>query len=303
MVGILVALPFLSSLYELKTLASRVEISESTTSETVFFESDERRIVGSLYVPAGPRRGYVVVAHGNRPAGKDHPLYRRLCSVLSRDNVLLAFDFRGYGESDKIGEHTNDLTLDFSSDVVSAVEFMAKRFSIDERDVILVGHSFGALNVILASKRLGSLQVIAVGTGNLSEQVNDESWAKNQQEKLSRIGLQVPLDRISIAYEPLVAVRIFEGLAPEDITFVWGESESGASELRPYIDSLNSVHGRVHTIVVPLADHMYWSEGSRGWLPRVARVLLGEEACEKALCSVITQSIQDHRRLSIELQN
>lgn len=300
---IIAAVPFVFRLYKLSRLASQATLSELATLETVFLKNDGRRIAGILHVPGVQPQGYVVVAHGNRPAGKDHPLYRRLCSILSRDNVVLAFDFRGYNESDEIGVYTNDFTLDYSSDVESAVDFVARRFLIDRREVILVGHSFGAINVLLASKRLGSRQVIAIGAGDLAKHVDNESWAKMQRNKLSRIGLQVPLGRISLVYEPLLAERVFDGLSPEGLTFVWGDSESGASELRSHIDSLSSEPGRIQTNLVPLADHMYWSEGSQGWFPKMARYFLGEDACEKALGAVIVQSVQDQRRRSMELQN
>ena len=58
---------------------------------------------GTLYHPPQPPESYIVICHGNRKTGRNHPLYQELSRKLSQKNLVLSLDFRGFGES-RIGK-------------------------------------------------------------------------------------------------------------------------------------------------------------------------------------------------------
>ena len=261
-IGTWYAVPRVARVFEIKSLAAAAhDGAQVPTVEQVSYRSDGKRIAADLYVPPNPK-GYMVFAHGNRPEGRKHPLALALAAGLGAHFTTLAFDFRGYGESDPLGPYRPGMTLDLTADIMEGARYLAARFGVPVEEVILVGHSFGSVTVGLAGKKLGSRQVVAIGSGDVEDMIRNAEQAEAQTRKLKKIDLDVPSEDVPALYAPLHADKVFDECPVGDRIFIWGEKESSKNTLTEHLDRLRrNCATRVIIAIIPLANHMYWSEG------------------------------------------
>lgn len=122
-------------------------------TESVDFSSEDGMLHGELLLPKGegPFPG-TVLCHG---MGTDHRAMRPSAQRLVRRGIAtLTFDFRGHGRSDGVVDENAP------RDVIAALKFLRRHPKINPKRIALVGHSFGALAVILAAAKLRDLQAL-----------------------------------------------------------------------------------------------------------------------------------------------
>lgn len=115
----------------------------------VSYYSQGSRISATLYAPddarAGQRRPGIVLCHGFTGIKElILPIYARRFAAAGY--VALAFDYRGFGESE--GERGRLIPLEQVADIRNSVTFMETIDLINSERVGLWGTSFGAANVI-----------------------------------------------------------------------------------------------------------------------------------------------------------
>lgn len=111
----------------------------------------------------------VVLISGSGPHDRNAELFGHkpflvMADHLSRQGIaVLRYDERGCGSSE--GEFSGATTLDFASDVISAVRFLQKREDID--GIGLVGHSEGGIIAPLVAAEMPELKftVLLAGPG------------------------------------------------------------------------------------------------------------------------------------------
>jgi len=122
------------------------------TSEAVSFQNSEADIVlaGTLTLPKGPgKHPVMVLISGSGPQDRNeelvgHKPFLVISDYLTRNGIgVLRFDDRGVGQS--TGEFKKSTSLDFASDVQSAVAYQKSRKDIDNRNIGLIGHSEGGV--------------------------------------------------------------------------------------------------------------------------------------------------------------
>src|SRR5690606_21904853 len=98
--------------------------------------------------------------------GQAHELYQRILKNLPDDATVLAIDFRGFGRSSSESISASDKLFDRSIDIDAAVAYLMQNHGAQRHQVILIGHSLGALQVLKAAHDQDYNAAIALGPGN-----------------------------------------------------------------------------------------------------------------------------------------
>lgn len=279
--------------WRIKSLAARGQGPAAASVERVSYRSEGQNIVADLYVPKDPR-GFAVFAHGNRPEGRSHALARDIAAALGRHYVTLAFDFRGYGESGPLPPYHPGMTLDLTSDILEGAKYLAQRFGVAQDQVMLIGHSFGSVSVLLAGRKSGARTVFALGPTEAETAFDRADFAEGQARKLAQIGLDVPLTEIEALYAPLRAKSLLAECPPAGARriFIWGENEIGAATFAPYLDAFRARCGAVAEIeIIPWANHTYWAEWRSTWRYRAYAIAIADDEWVDALTGAIVSKV------------
>lgn len=112
-------------------------------------ESDVN-LSGTLTLPENPGKHPVaILISGSGPQNRDeefmdHKPFWILADYLTKNGIaVLRYDDRGYGES--TGNFHSATSMDFATDVVSAMKYLRTRDDIDTNTIGLIGHSEGGL--------------------------------------------------------------------------------------------------------------------------------------------------------------
>jgi len=143
-------------------------------SEAVSFQNPEADIelAGTLTLPKETGNYPVVVLiSGSGPQDRNeelvgHKPFLVIADYLTRNGIgVLRFDDRGVGES--TGEFKKSTSLDFASDVQSAVAFLKTRKDIDKNNIGLIGHSEGGVIAPMVAAKTDDVSfiVLMAGTG------------------------------------------------------------------------------------------------------------------------------------------
>lgn len=132
--------------------------------EQVFINSLGFTLAGTTTAPSAgtaPKAGLpaIVLIAGAGSADRDEtvagvPLFGQLARSLSDAGYLVVrYDKRGVGQS---GGRAESATLqDYADDAVKVVEWLDKRKDIDDKRIVLVGHSEGGYVALQAARRAG----------------------------------------------------------------------------------------------------------------------------------------------------
>ena len=143
-------------------------------SEEVIFENKQAEILlaGTLTMPE--QEGIypaVVLISGSGPQNRDEELFGHkpflvLSDYLTRNGIaVLRFDDRGTAAS--TGDFSSATSVDFATDVASAVQYLQSRPEIDKNKIGLVGHSEGGIiaPMVVADSDDIDFMVLLAGTG------------------------------------------------------------------------------------------------------------------------------------------
>jgi len=118
--------------------------------EEVIFENKDAnvKLAGTLTLPETENSfPAVILIHGSGPNGRNGTgigTFHLLADYLTRQGLaVLRYDKRGAGES--TGDYGQSTTLDFASDVKTAIEFLKNDSRINPELIGLIGHSEGGV--------------------------------------------------------------------------------------------------------------------------------------------------------------
>jgi fermentation-respiration switch protein FrsA (DUF1100 family) len=140
--------------------------ADAASSKRVVFESGGQRLVGDLYLPDTYKPGSrlpAVVVTGAWMTVKEQMPARYAAELADRGYAALAFDFRGWGQSEGTQRQLESPTLK-TEDIVAAAAFLATRPEVDPRRIgglgicASAGYMAGAVS---ASPHLRSLALVA----------------------------------------------------------------------------------------------------------------------------------------------
>jgi len=160
-------------------------------SEEITFQNDKDKIqlAGTLTLPK--KEGSfpaVILITGSGPQNRDeelmgHKPFLVLSDYLTRHGIaVLRYDDRGVAQSK--GDFKTATTVDFASDVESAIAYLKTRREIDSKKIGLIGHSEGGIiapMVAYQSKEVNFIVLLA-GTG-----IRGDKLLLLQQELIAKV--------------------------------------------------------------------------------------------------------------------
>ncbi len=172
-------------------------------SKDVSFRNDEANIKlsGTLSLPK--QRGVfpaVVLISGSGAQNRDEEIFEHkpflvISDFLTRRGIaVLRYDDRGVGES--TGNFSSSTSLDFASDVKSAVSYLKGCKQIDKNNIGLIGHSEGGLIASLVASESKDLAFVVLLA---SVGIKGNELLLKQTELISRISKkpEVEIDSIN----------------------------------------------------------------------------------------------------------
>ncbi|HZG07346.1 MAG TPA: CocE/NonD family hydrolase [Allosphingosinicella sp.] len=150
------------------SLAAAIAFSpaEAASSKRVVFESAGQRLVGDLYLPDSYKPGTrlpAVVVTGAWMTVKEQMPARYAAELADRGYAALAFDFRGWGQSEGGQRQLESPTLK-TEDIVAAAAYLASRPEVDGSRIGGLGICASAgymAGAVAASPHLRSLALVA----------------------------------------------------------------------------------------------------------------------------------------------
>jgi dienelactone hydrolase len=254
-------------------LRRRVQTSE------VRFPSGRLQIAGTLYSPSTPfgTSPALVIGHGGTPKGRRLALYTVAARKLAeRGYVVLAIDFRGFGDSEKPTRFQTASDLDFVQDVTAAVDFLSTLRRVDTSRIGVLGHSFGAGVAVLAAirdRRISRAVSLSPGRNTARRFFGPGAIApKYPSRRMSHdmeISPPIPREVFDPHLKDYVAEAILDYPAHPPVLLVDGarEEEEDLAFLKDVAARATEPKGYV---TIPGADH-YFGTGQRqlGTLPAV----------------------------------
>ncbi|HYC01906.1 MAG TPA: CocE/NonD family hydrolase [Azospirillaceae bacterium] len=140
--------------------------AEAATSKRVVFESQGQRLVGDLYLPDGYKPGDrlpAVIVTGAWMTVKEQMPARYAAELADRGFAALAFDFRGWGQSEGAVRNLES-PVEKTRDIVAAAAYLATRPEIDATRIGGLGICASAgymADAVAGSPNLRSLALVA----------------------------------------------------------------------------------------------------------------------------------------------
>jgi pimeloyl-ACP methyl ester carboxylesterase len=236
----------------------------SRTYEKVTIPAKGYEIAGYLSLGRNTDGNWVIFAHGNRSCGQNHPLYHEILENLDGDISVLAIDFSGYGDSDDEGMLLSDDILDRSADIHAAASFLRAEFGVQEERIVLVGHSLGAAQIMLAAKGHAYRALIPIGLGDYRRVMNESGEQKDYIEKFEEnTGVTLTDEDLLENVVEFTPEALFSPCPKMPVYLVFGAHDYDLQTLSEYYWSLPASCQEMITLkVIPLADHMYGTESS-----------------------------------------
>lgn len=248
-------------------------LSESRTFETVTIPANGYEIIGYLSEGEQSESTWVVFGHGNRRQGQQHDLYKRLLARLDDDVSVLAIDFRGFGQSEGQGMWDADKIWDRTEDIEAAVAYLKRKYDVDNHHIILMGHSLGAAQVLLAARQTPYRLVIPIGLGDYDNILESLEAMENYSQKFEdNTGVPLPVEQMMAEGERFRSSALFSPCPATPVVLVYGAKEE--TDPNSLLHSPDKIEGAcpngINWHIVPYSDHMYGTEtGSYGRLKPV----------------------------------
>lgn len=161
-------------------------LADQRTFETVTISGNGYQIKGYVSEGIDPEGKWIILVHGNRKTGQDHELYRVIRNNLPLEYSVLAIDLRGFGGSTGNGINQMPMTIDRSDDLLMAENFLKQNYNIQEDQIVLIGHSFGAAQVMGDAQNHGHSLVIPIGLGDWGGLISNPSKITEYIRKFER---------------------------------------------------------------------------------------------------------------------
>ncbi|SFT72268.1 hypothetical protein SAMN04489724_1825 [Algoriphagus locisalis] len=185
-------------------------------SEDVIFENKQAEILlaGTLTMPE--QEGTypaVVLISGSGPQNRNeelmgHKPFLVLSDYLTRNGIaVLRFDDRGTAAS--TGDFSSATSVDFATDVASAVQYLQARPEIDKSKIGLVGHSEGGIIAPMVAADSDDIDfiVLLAGTG-----IRGDKLLLAQQELIGEVSGMSPSQ---LAENDMISRKAFEIMVKE----------------------------------------------------------------------------------------
>jgi pimeloyl-ACP methyl ester carboxylesterase len=231
--------------------------------EIVTIYSDNYELSGYLSIGNEENGPWIIFCHGNRKEGNAHPLYQKIISNINNKVSVLAIDFRGFGLSVSDNWLDDELVWNRKRDLEIAVDYIKSHFNVKNEQIILMGHSLGASQIIIAAHNVQYRLLVPIGLGDYDNVLDDENTLHDYRLKFERnTGVMMTeeiMKREGVYFRPR---NLFYPCPQTPIALVFGSIEK---------NHVHSIYNNKHKIsdgcdgmiswhTVPFSDHMFWME-------------------------------------------
>ncbi len=220
-----------------------------------------------------PSGKWVILVHGNRKSGQEHELYQSIRESLPAEYSVLAVDLRGFGGSVGSGENQFPASIDRAADLAAVSDYLFENYGVDQDQIILIGHSFGAAQVLDVAQEDDYLLVIPVGLGDWDALLKSESGIDGYMQKFeANTGIQVERSILIENAERFTTGSLFSSCPESPVWYIYASQEDAIPVHSEAFRTLSeSCPGLVYWSEVPISDHMYGTEMFK--LPEPIRVI------------------------------
>jgi alpha/beta superfamily hydrolase len=240
----------------------RFYLTDSRLFEDLSLSGDGFQIHALVSEGEDPGGKWIILVHGNRGSGQDHPLYKMIRENLSPEYSILAVDLRGFGGS--VGEGKNQLpaSIDRTEDLMFLSEYLIEKYGIKNDQITLIGHSFGAAQVFKAEQESNFLMVIPIGLGDWDALLASDAGISSYLQKFeANTGIQVSESEMLATAEQFTVSSLFGECPASPVWLVYASQDDAIPRHKEAYESLSEeCNGLINWIEVPISDHMYGTE-------------------------------------------
>jgi alpha/beta superfamily hydrolase len=242
-----------------------IYISSPRQFEEQSIEGQGFQLHGYVSEGTGSDGKWVILVHGNRGTGQEHELYQNIRAILPPEYSVFAVDLRGFGGSVGNGENQLPESIDRSADLATVSNFLSENYGIQEDQIVLIGHSFGAAQVISAAQDQDYLLVIPIGLGDWDALLESDSEIDSYIEKFyANTGIRVERSVLIEDAENFTTESFARGCPESPVWFVYASQDDAIpSHWEAYKFLSGACPGLYNWSEIPLSDHMYGTEMSK----------------------------------------
>lgn len=239
-----------------------VYLSGSREYQQVSVPANGYQLTGYLSTASEPGEEWVIFLHGNRKEGQDKYLYRMIRQEIPEEYSVLAIDMRGFGDSPNAGMEGAEHIITRLEDIDAAAEYLQSEYGVTEDQIILLGHSLGAAQVMRAALDHSFSQAVAIGLGDWDGLLGDDRQVKTYSEKfLLNTGVSVAPTQVKQEGGEFSTDVLFSSCPRTPAWLIFASGDDGLTPLAPsYKAASQRCPGDLGWSVVPLSDHMYGTE-------------------------------------------
>lgn len=114
----------------------------------------------------------IIFVHGG-PSCSEIPYVRKYQDLLEKEFTIIHYDQRGSGKSYEFGTDYSEVTaLTHVDDLIALTEYIEDY--LDQKQVILIGHSYGTYIATIAAAKKPEMYRAYVGIGQMSDTIDSE---------------------------------------------------------------------------------------------------------------------------------
>lgn len=237
-------------------------LSSQRPFEDVSIQGEGYQLHGYISEGTDSSNNWVILVHGNRKPGQDHELYKIMRENLPLDYSVFAVDLRGFGGSVGDGENQLPATIDRSDDLAITAAYLVENYGVQEDQIALIGHSYGAAQILNMAQDQSYSLVIPIGLGDWDALLKSESGIEGYQQKFqANTGILVDMQVLRGDAEKFSSEALFNDCPESPVWFVYASQDDAIPvHKEAYLTLAEECPDLVQWGEVSLSDHMYGTE-------------------------------------------
>jgi alpha/beta superfamily hydrolase len=246
-------------------------LSGGRSYQEISIPGDEFQLRGYLSQGVDPEGKWIIFVHGNRKEGQNHQLFRVVRENFPLDYSVLAIDLRGFGGSIGDGDRQFPNSIDRSEDLRTTVEYLKGNYNAQNNDIILIGHSFGAAQILKDAQRQNYLLVIPIVLGNWNDLIDSPAKIRHYIKKFqTNTGVTLESEIVFQDAAHFTTQALFADCPDSPVWFVYASNDEGWEQHEsPYLSLYERCQPNVKRSEIALSDHTYGTEVTR--IPELLR--------------------------------
>jgi alpha/beta superfamily hydrolase len=237
-------------------------LSDQRSYHEVSIPGEGFQIRGHLSEGTDPNGDWIILLHSNRKVGQDHELFRVIRENLPIEYSVLAIDMRGFGGSSGNGINQAPNTIDRGEDLQTVENYLAENYGIQQNQIILIGHSFGAAQVMREAQDQNHRLVIPIGLGDWDALIENPTEIQQYIRKFQlNTGATLEPEILREEGMSFTAESLFSNCPSSPIWLVYASQDDSKATHWVYFNELKKhCQSKLNWSEITPADHFYGTE-------------------------------------------